>query len=77
MHDAIDHLTELIRFEVDAGTDEHTHQLIAIRLLNNPSCVLRVGLAGDYHFGFQLTREMLELVNLIDFFSIELDKIAL
>lgn len=77
VHDAIDHLTELIRLDADAGTDEHTLQLISIRLLNNAACVLRVGLAGYYQVGFQLMREMLELVNLIDYFSLDPNRISL
>lgn len=75
IHDALDHLTVLIRMESIPGSADHTLQLLAIRLLNNAASVLKLGLSGYYQVGFQLVREMLELVNLVDLFSVEPDKL--
>jgi hypothetical protein len=75
LHDAMDHLTVLIRVGTAPGSRQHTLQLLAIRLLNNAASVLKLGLSGYYQVGFQLIREMLELVNLVDLFSVEPDKI--
>lgn len=75
IHDALDHLMVLIRTESVPNSATHTLQLLAIRLLNNASCVVKLGLSGYYQVGFQLIREMLELANLVDLFSIEADKL--
>ena len=75
IHDSLDHLLVLIRMESAPGSATHTLQLLAIRLLNNTTCVVKLGLSGYYQVGFQLIREMLELVNLVDLFSVEADKL--
>lgn len=75
VHDAMGHLTVLIRMESTPGSAEHTFQLLAIRLLNNAASVLKLGLSGYYQVGFQLVREMLELLNLVDLFSVEPNKL--
>lgn len=77
IHDSLDHLTVLTRIEAEPGSDSHTLQLLAIRLMNNSASALKLGLAGYYQVGFQLVREMLELANLADLFSVEPDKLAL
>lgn len=68
VHDALDHLTVLIRLESDAGSDRHTLQLLGIRALNFIASALKVGMSGYYQVAFSLLRELLETTNLVDLF---------
>ena len=76
VHDALDHLTELVGVESIAGDDRHTIQLFVMRLFNVGSTVLKLGLSGYYQQAFQLLRDALELVNLIDLFRADRTRIA-
>lgn len=75
VHDALDHLDVLLGLQTTPGSDDHTLQLLAIRLWNAAASVLKVGFSGYHQVGFQLIRDMLELVNLVDLFSVQPDKI--
>ncbi len=68
IHDALDHITNLLQVESTPDTDMHTVQLFAIRLFNIGATTLKVGLCGYYQQGFQLLRDSLETVNLLDLF---------
>ncbi len=68
VHDALDHLTVLLQVESTPGSDLHTLQLFVIRLFNTGASVLKLGLSGYYQTAFQLLRDSLELVNLVDLF---------
>lgn len=70
-HDALDHLTVLLQVPTTPGAPEHTLQLVAIRLFNSCASALKLGLSGYYQAAFQLLRDCLELVNLVDFFRID------
>lgn len=68
VHDALDHLTNLLQVESTPGSDSHTLQLLVIRLFNTGASALKLGLSGYYQTAFQLLRDSLELVNLVDLF---------
>ncbi|RQZ57302.1 hypothetical protein [Burkholderia sp. Bp9004] len=76
VHDALDHLTVLVGLESEAGDDRHTIQLLVIRLFNIGASTVKLGLSGYYQQAFQLLRDALELVNLIDLFRADGTKIA-
>jgi hypothetical protein len=71
LHDALDHLTVLMHFESKPGDSAHTLQLLAMRLFNCGAAGLQLGLSGYYQAAFQLLRDSLELVNLVDLFRID------
>lgn len=71
VHDALDHLTVLLLVPSTPGTREHTLQLLAMRLFNVGACVLKLGLSGYYQVAWQLLRDSLEIVNLVDLFRID------
>jgi hypothetical protein len=68
VHDALNHLTVLIKIKSTPATDIHTLQLFAIRLFNTGACSIKLGLSGYYQAAFQSLRDSLEMVNLIDLF---------
>lgn len=68
VHDALDHLTVLMQVESTPDSDSHTLQLFVIRLFNTRASALKLGLSGYYQIAFQLLRDSLELVNLVDLF---------
>jgi hypothetical protein len=76
VHDALDHLTVLIGLESEEGDDRHTIQLLVIRLFNVGASTVKLGLSGYYQQAFQLLRDTLELVNLVDLFRADRAKIA-
>lgn len=76
VHDALDHLIELVVVESKSDDDRHTTQLFVIRLFNVGVSVLKLGLSGYYQQAFQLLRDALELVNLVDLFRADRAKIA-
>lgn len=67
----MDHLHVLTQVESTPGSERHTFQLLAIRLFNVGGSTLATGLAGYYQAAFQLLRDALELVNLLDLFRID------
>lgn len=75
LHDALDHLTLLVHVESKPGDRLHTVQLLAMRLFNCGGSSLKLGLSGYYQAAFQLLRDSLELVNLVDLFRIDADAI--
>lgn len=76
IHDALDHLVALQREYSAPGDDTHTVQLFAIRLFNIGGSVCKLGLSGYYQQAFQLLRDSLEQVNLLDLFRADRSKIA-
>lgn len=76
VHDALDHMTNLLLVKSAPDTDRHTVQLVAIRLFNIGATSLKVGLSGYYQQGFQLLRDSLETVNLLDLFRADQAKIG-
>lgn len=76
VHDALDHLTVLQQAASSPGDDRHTAQLFVIRLFNIGASALKLGLSGYYQQSFQLLRDSLELVNLIDLFRADRTKIS-
>jgi hypothetical protein len=76
VHDALDHLIALLNESTNPGSDAHTVQLFAIRLFNIGASALKLGLSGYYQQAFQLMRDVLELVNLLDLFRADRSKIA-
>lgn len=68
VHDALDHLFALAKVPSEAGDDIHTLQLFALRLLNVGASALKLGLSGYYQQAFQVLRDSLEMVNLLDLF---------
>lgn len=68
VHDALDHLTVLLQVTSTPGSDTHTLQLFVIRLFNTGACALKIGLSGYYQTAFQIMRDSLELLNLVDLF---------
>ena len=77
IHEALDLLTLFGRLEFARDSKEQPLQLIALRLLNNASSVLKLGLSGYYQTATHLLRDKLELVNLLDLFSVEPDKLEI
>jgi len=76
VHDALDHLVALQQADSAPGDDTHTAQLFAIRLFNIGASANKLGMSGYYQQAFQLLRDSLELVNLLDLFSANRSKIA-
>ena len=76
VHDALDHMRNLLQVKSAPDTDRHTVQLVAIRLFNIGATSLKVGLSGYYQQGFQLLRDSLETVNLLDLFRADQAKIG-
>ncbi|NQD36314.1 hypothetical protein HPT27_04695 [Permianibacter sp. IMCC34836] len=76
IHDSLDHLFLLLQEDFPAGSEQHTLQLLAIRVFNSGASSLKLGLSGYFQAGFQLIRDMLEIVNLLDYFSLFPDKIV-
>lgn len=76
VHDALDHLTTLLQVDSSPGDDRHTAQLFVIRLFNIGASVLKLGLSGYYQQAFQLLRDSLEMVNLVDLFRADSTKIS-
>lgn len=68
IHDALDHLSALFQANSTPGDDRHTVQLFAVRLFNVGTSSLKLGLSGYYQQAFQVLRDSLELVNLVDWF---------
>lgn len=71
VQDAMDHLTMLLQVESSPGSNLHTFQLLAMRLFNSGASTIKVGLSGYYQAAFQLLRDTLEVVNLLDLFRID------
>jgi hypothetical protein len=69
VHDALDHLFILAKVPSEPSSDLHTLQLFALRLLNVGASALKLGLSGYYQQAFQLLRDSLEMVNLVDLFG--------
>lgn len=65
------HLQDLITPVTDPSSDEHALQLICIRLFNLGATSLKLGLSGYYQASFQLIRDSLEVVNLLDLFRVD------
>lgn len=76
VHDASDYLMALLQVQSKPGSDLHTAQLFVIRLFNVGACALKLGLSGYYQQAFQLLRDSLEMVNLVDLFAVEPIKIS-
>jgi hypothetical protein len=76
IHDALDQLVALQKVGSSPGDDAHTVQLFAIRLFNIGASALKLGLSGYYQQAFQLLRDSLEMVNLLDLFRADPAKIA-
>ena len=76
VHDAADHLNVLLQVKATPGDDQHTAQLFVIRLFNVGASALKLGLSGYYQQAFHLLRDSLELVNLVDLFAVEPNKIS-
>lgn len=75
--DALDQLVTLQRIASTPGSDPHTTQLLAMRLFNIGASTLKLGLSGYYQQAFQLLRDSLELVNLLDLFRADRSKLSL
>lgn len=67
----------LIQLESEAESAVHTLQLLCIRLLNCAASALKLGLAGYYQTAFAQLRDLLELVNLVDYFLIDPSQIGI
>lgn len=76
IHDALDHLVALQQANSAPADDTHTVQLFAIRLFNTGGSANKLGLSGYYQQAFQLLRDSLELVNLLDLFRASPTKIT-
>lgn len=76
VHDALDQLMTLQQVGSAPGDDTHTAQLFAIRLFNIGASTLKLGLSGYYQQAFQLLRDSLEMVNLLDLFRADSTKLA-
>lgn len=76
VNDALHHLGMLVHVETEPGSDLHTAQLFAIRLFNVGTGALKLGLSGYYQQAYQLLRDSLEMVNLIDLFRADRTKIS-
>jgi len=76
VQDAMDHLTMLLQVESNPGSKLHTFQLLAMRLFNSGGSTIKVGLSGYYQAGFQLLRDALEVVNLLDLFRIDVTAVT-
>lgn len=70
VQDAMDHLTTLLEVPTVPGSELHTFQLLSMRLFNVGASTLTVGFSGYYQAAFQLLRDALEVVNLLDLFRI-------
>ena len=75
-HDALDQLIALQNAGSIPGDDVHTAQLFTIRLFNIGASTLKLGLSGYYQQAFQLLRDSLEIVNLLDLFRADHAKLA-
>ena len=76
VNDALDQLVALQNVDSIPGDDVHTAQLFTIRLFNIGASTLKLGLSGYYQQGFQLLRDSLEIVNLLDLFRADRPKLA-
>lgn len=76
VHDALDHLTVLQQPASTPSDDRHTAQLFVIRLFNIGASALKLGLSGYYQQAFQVLRDSLEMVNLVDLFRADPSKIS-
>jgi hypothetical protein len=76
VHDALDQLVILHQVGSTPGSDTHTIQLFAIRLFNIGASTLKLGLSGYYQQGFQLLRDSLEMLNLLDLFRANPSKVT-
>ncbi len=77
VQDAMDHLVNLQAIQSEPGSDTHTLQLIGFRLFNVGATAIKLGLSGYYQAAFQLLRDSLELVNLVDLFNSDSSAISL
>ncbi|MBC7707581.1 MAG: hypothetical protein H7274_27030 [Rhodoferax sp.] len=75
--DVMDHLVTLQQIPSEPGSDPHTVKLVALRLFNVGATAIKLGLSGYYQAAFQILRDSLELVNLIDLFNADSSAIAL
>lgn len=56
IHDSLDQLFLLLQEDSPAGSDQHTLQLLIIRVFNSGASSLKLGLSGYFQSGFQLIR---------------------
>jgi hypothetical protein len=75
-HDALNYLTVLLEVKTQPGDDLHTLQLLVIRQFNVGASAAKLGLSGYYQHAFQVLRDSLELVNLVDLFRAEPAKVT-